>query len=134
MALSTQARERVTVSTLPQIQWSKASGGDRSHNTTKVRATAGGPKVVLSGDSEVDNVTTVAYIDPVAYDEVLQQLHSGATFPGTTVTRQFIDAAEVPVGRPRNYFGCSVAKFSLSDADANAEEGSELTIEWMVGG
>ena len=134
MALSTQNRERVTVSSMTEIQWAKASGGDRSHNSTKVRATAGGPKQVLSGDSEVDNVTTEAFIDPVAYDAVLQKLHAGETYPGTTVTRQFIDAAEVPVGSARSYHNCSVAKFSLSDADANGEEGSTLSVEWQVGG
>lgn len=134
MALSTQARERVSVSSMPGIAWDKASGGDRSHNSRKARATAGGPKQVLSGDSEIDNVITEAFIDPVAYDAVLQQLHAGETFPNTTVARQFIDAAEVPVGQARRYFPCSVAKFSLSDADANGEEGSKLIVEWTVGG
>ena len=133
MALSTQNRERVTVSSLPQIEWAKASGGARSHTTTKVRTRAGGKKKPLSGDSEVDNVITEAYIDPVAHDAVLAALHAGEKYEGTTVTRQFIDAAEVPIGSPRSYFDCSVAKFELSDADANGEEGATLSVEWVVG-
>jgi len=135
MALSTQNRERVTVShtSLPAIEWSKASGGARNHTTTKVRTTAGGKKKPLSGDSGVENVTTEAFIDPVAHDALIAALHAGETYQGATVTRQFIDAAEVPIGSPRSYFDCSVAKFELSDADANAEDGATLIVEWIVG-
>ena len=135
MALSTQNRERVTVShqSLPQIEWHRASGGARSHTTTKVRTTAGGRKKPLSGDSEVDNITTEAYIDTVAHDALIAALHAGEKYEGATVTRQFIDAAEVPIGTPRSYFDCSVAKFELSDADANGEEGATLSVEWVVG-
>jgi len=136
MALSTQNRVRVTVShpRLTQIEWDKISGGDRTNNTTKVRATAGGPKIVLSGDSEVDNVTTEAFIDPVAHADVLAKLHAGDTFDGATITRQFVDAAQVPVGPALTYQDCSVAKFTPPDADANAEDGAKLVVEWMVGG
>ncbi len=133
MQPTTQNRERVTVSSLPQIEWDKASGGARNHTTTKVRTRAGGKKKPLSGDSEVDNVTTEAFIDPVAHDAVLAALHAGETYPGTTITRQFIDAAEVPIGSPRSWFNCSVAKVDPSDADANSDEGAKLVIEWIVG-
>ncbi|MEZ5119661.1 MAG: hypothetical protein R2686_07135 [Candidatus Nanopelagicales bacterium] len=132
MALSAQNRERVLVSTMLSIDWVTASGGARNHSTTKVRPAAGKKKVVLSGETEVDNVTTTAYIDPEAHAAVLAALHAGELYAGTTVTRQFIDAAEVPIGTPLSYQGCSVAKFELSDADANGEEPAVLTVEWAV--
>jgi hypothetical protein len=132
MALSTQNRVRVSVSTLLAINWATASGGARTHTTTKVRPAAGMKKVVLIGESEVENVTTTAYVDPVAHADVLARLHAGETYDGTTVTKVFIDAAEVPIGAPLEYFNCSVAKFELNDADANGEEGAILTVEWAV--
>lgn len=134
MSLSTQNRVRVTVQhpLMPVIDWDKATGGDRTNNTTKVRPAAGKAKVVLAGESEVDNVTTEAYIDPVAHATLLARLASGETFTGATVSRQFIDAAEVPVGAKIEHLNCSVAKFTPPDADANGEDGAKLVIEWMV--
>jgi hypothetical protein len=132
MALSTQNRVRVSVSSLLSIDWATASGGARTHNTTKVRPAAGKKKVVLSGESEVENVTTTAYVDPAAHAETLAALHAGETYEGTTVTKTFIDSAEVPIGTKLEYFNCSVAKFELNDADANGEEGAILTVEWAV--
>lgn len=133
MAPTTQNRERVTVSSLPQIEWDKMSGGDRNHSVTKVRTTAGGKKKPLTGDSTVDNVTTEAFIDPVAHAGVLLALHTGQTYAGTTLSRQFIDAAEVPIGNALAFYDCAVTKFTLTDADANGEEGAKLTVEWVVG-
>lgn len=137
MALSTQNRVSVTVShpSMPQIDWDKIAGGDRTNNTTKVRPAAGMPKVVLSGESEVDNVTTEAFIDPLAHANLLASLQAGETFEGAVITRQFIDANGVPVGAALSHLNCSVAKFTPPDADANSEgEGAKLVIEWMVAG
>lgn len=135
MALSTQNRVRITVShaDLPPIDWDRISGGDRTHNSTKVRPAAGKKKVVLVGDSEVDPIVVEAFIDPVAHATVLQALHAGQKFEGTTITRQFIDSAEVPVGTAMTYFGCAVSKFTPPDADANGEDGAKLIVEWTVG-
>lgn len=132
MALSTQNRVRVSVSSLPGIDWDIVDGGSRVHTSTKVRPAAGKKKVVLTGDSEVENVTTEAFVDPVAHAEVLAALNAGETYPGTTITRQFIDAAEVPVGLPLTSQGCAVAKFDPPKADANSEDGVKLVIEWTV--
>lgn len=133
MSLATQNRLSVSVSTLTSIDWATCSGGARTHNTTKVRPAAGKKKVVLSGDSEVENVTTTAYIDPEAHADVLLALHAGEkTYDGATISKRFIDAAEIPVGATLEYLNCSVAKVELNDADANGEEGSILTVEWAV--
>lgn len=136
MPIATQNRLKVTVShkRLPPIDWDKASGGDRTHSSTKVRATAAGPKIVLTGDSEVENVTTEAFIDPVAYAGVLAALHAGEKYAGASITRQFVDAADIPVGPPITHMDCSVVKFTPPEADANGEDGSKLVVEWMVGG
>jgi len=132
MSLATQNRVRVSVSSLLSVDWATCSGGARTHTTSKVRPAAGKKKVVLTGESEVENVTTTAFVDPEAHAEVLAALHAGETYEGTTVSKVFIDAAEVPVGAKLEYLNCSVAKFELNDADANGEEGSILTVEWAV--
>jgi hypothetical protein len=138
-SLSTQNKVAVRVvnpvNPLIDIDWDKADGGARSHNVTKVRARAGGPKLVLTGDSEVENITTEAFIDPVAHAQLLQQLHAGETFSGSTITRQFLDANGVPIpGTKLEHKGCAVVKSESIPADANSDgEGAKLVVEWQVG-
>ena len=138
MSLSTQNKVAVRVThpsrVLIDIDWDKIDGGARTHSVTKVRATAGAPKQVLVGESEFENITTEAFIDPVAHDQLLQTLHSGETFAGATISRQFIDANGVPIGRAINHKGCAVAKFDIFPGDANSDgEGAKLVVEWQVG-
>ena len=139
MALSTQNKVAVRVvnpdSPLIDIDWDKVDGGARTHNTTKVRARAGGPKQVLVGESEVDNVTTEAYIDPVAHAQLLAELHAGNTFAGSTISRQFIDANGVLIGAKLEHKNCAVVKADHIPGDANSEgDGATLVVEWQVGG
>src|SRR5574343_490468 len=119
MGIIAQNRVSVAVSSLPSVDWATASGGGRTHNSTKVRPAAGKKKVVLAGESEVENVTTTAFVDPEAHAEVLAALHAGQTFTGTTVSRVALDPDGVPTGTRLEWLDCSVAKFELNDADAN---------------
>src|SRR5574343_62114 len=116
MALLTQHKNKVTVvgssPLLGAVEWSKASGGDLTHTITKLRRTAGAAKEVLAADSEFDNVTTEAYVDPAAHSDLLVALKAG---------------------EPVEYFGCSVAKSTLPAADSNGEDPAMLVIEWAVG-
>lgn len=137
MALLTQHKNKVTVvgssPLLGAVEWSKASGGDLTHTITKLRRTAGAAKEVLAADSEFDNITTEAYVDPAAHSDLLVALKAGERFEGSTIRVQAIDNAGVPVGKPVEYFGCSVAKSTLPAADSNGEDPAMLVIEWAVG-
>ena len=137
MPLLTQHKVHVKVtnptSPIPVIDWDKFTGGDLTHSTTKVRAKAGGAKQILTGDSEYDNITVEAFIDPVAHSDFLIALKGGAKYEGTTISLTYLDNAGVPVGKQLTFTGCSVAKFSPPQADANGEEAAKLVIEWAVG-
>jgi len=78
-------------------------------------------------------ITTEAYVDPAAHSDLLVALKSGERFEGSTIRVQAIDNAGVPVGKPVEYFGCSVAKSTLPAADSNGEDPAMLVIEWAVG-
>lgn len=137
MGLLTQHKNKVTVvgagPLLGAVEWDKFSGGDLNHSITKLRRTAGAKKEVLAADTEVDNITLEAFIDPVAHADLLVELKNGNRFDGATIKVQAIDNAGVPIGKPLEYFGCSVAKFTPPAADANGEEAAKLVIEWAVG-
>lgn len=139
MPLLTQHKVRVKVvapagKIISVTDWDKFSGGDLSHSITKVRRAAGAPKEVLTGDSEVDNITTEAFIDPAAHSAFIKKLKDGEKFEGTTITVYYIDNAGVQVGDELSWTGCSVAKFSPPQADSNGEDAAKLVIEWAVGG
>lgn len=138
MSLLTQHKVKVKVvpttgKIISVTDWDKFSGGDLTHSITKVRRTAGAKKEVLTGDSEVDNITVEAFIDPAAHSAFLNALKGGEKFEGTSITVYFIDNAGVQVGSEMTYTGCSVAKFSPPQADANGEDAAKLVIEWAVG-
>ncbi len=138
MALLTQHKNKVSVigassPLLGAVDWDKFTGGDLNHSITKLRRTAGAAKEVLSADSEVDNITTEAFIDPAAHADLLVALKNGERFEGTTIRVQAIDNAGIPIGKPLEYTGCSVARFTPPEADANGEDPSKLICEWAVG-
>ncbi len=90
MALLTQHKNKVSVigassPMLGAVDWDKFTGGDLNHSITKLRRTAGAAKEVLSADSEVDNITTEAFIDPAAHADLLVALKNGERFEGTTI-------------------------------------------------
>ncbi len=137
MPLLTQHKIRVSVTNagplMGAVEWDKFSGGDLTHSITKLRRTAGAKKEVLSADSEYDNITTEAFVDPEAHADLLVALKQGERFEGATIKVQAIDNAGVPIGKPLEYFECSVASSKLMEADANGEDPSELVVEWAVG-
>lgn len=137
MALLPQHKNKVTVvgssPLLGSVSWDKFSGGDLTHSITKLRRTAGAAKEVLAADSEFDNVTLEAFVDPVAHAQLLVALKNGERFENSTIAVQAIDNAGVTIGQPIEYFGCSVARFSPPEADANGEEATKLIVEWAVG-
>lgn len=137
MTLLTQHKVKATVTgtsaLLGAVEWDKFSGGDLTHSITKLRRTAGAAKEVLAADSEVDNITLEAFIDPVAHADLLVALKGGERFEGSTIKLQAIDNAAVPIGKALEYFGCSVAKFTPPPSDANGEDAAKLVVEWAVG-
>ena len=137
MALLPQHKLKVTVTgdsaLLGSVEWSKADGGDLTHSITKLRRTAGGDKEVLAADSEFDNITLEAFIDPVAHADFLIALKNKERFENSTITFQAIDNAGVVIGKPIEYFGCSVARVGGLTADANGDEASTISVEWAVG-
>jgi hypothetical protein len=137
VALLTQHKNKVSVTNagplMGAVDWDKFTGGDLTHSVTKLRRTAGAKKEVLAADSEVDNITTEAFIDPEAHAQLLVDLKSGERYDGATIKVQAIDNAGVPIGKPLEYFKCSVAKFTPPAADANGEEAAKLVVEWAVG-
>ena len=137
MALLTQHKNLVSVvgssPLLGAVAWDKFSGGDLTHSITKLRRSADANKEVLAADSEVDNITVEAFVDPAAHADLLVALKGGERFEGSTIKVQAINNDNVPIGKPIEYYGCSVAKFTPPPADANGEEASKLVIEWAVG-
>ena len=137
MTLLTQHKVKVTVTgsspLLASVEWDKFSGGDLTHSITKLRRTAGANKEVLAADSEVDNITLEAFIDPAAHADLLVALKGGERFEGSTIKLQPIDNAAVPIGSALEYYGCSVAKFTPPPADANGEEPAKLVVEFAAG-
>lgn len=137
MALLPQHKNRVTITcptdaTLSAVQWATSSGGDISYSISKLRRTAGAVKEVLSADSEIDNVTTEAFVDPAAHATLIKKLKEGTRFEGSTIAVQAIDNAAVPIGQPVEFKGCSVARVGWPESDANGEDPVKLTIEWAV--
>lgn len=132
-----QHKNKVTVvgssPLLGSVEWATMDGGDLTHSITKLRRTAGAAKEVLAADYEFDNITLEAYVDPVAHADFLIALKNGERFENSTIRQQGIDNAGIPIGKPIEYFGCSVAKSSPPRADANGEEPTVVTVEWAVG-
>ena len=89
---------------------------------------------MLTGDSETDNITVEAFIDPAAHSDFLAALKAGAKFEDTTISLVYIDNAGIQVGKALTWSGCSVAKFTPPPADSNGEEAAKLVMEWAVGG
>ena len=139
MPLLTQHKIQVKVTgpadaPIPVLDWDKSSGGDITHSVNKVRRSAGKAKEILTGDSETDNITVEAFIDPAAHSGFLKALKDGNKYAGTAISLIYVDNAGVQVGESLTYTGCSVAKFTPPQADANGEEAAKLVIEWAVGG
>ena len=138
MGLLPQHKNRVTATcpndpSLGAVQWATSTGGDITYSITKLRRTAGATKEVLSADSEIDNVTLEAYVDPAAHATFIKKLKDGSKFEGTTISVQAIDNAAVPVGQPVEFKGCQVARVGWPESDANGDEPVKLTVEWAVG-
>ena len=137
MALLTQHKIQVKVThpskVIPVLGWDKFTGGDLTHSTTKVRPSAGAAKQVLTGDSEYDNITVEAFIDPAAHSDFLLALKGGEKYEGASISLIYLDNAGVQVGKTMTWTGCSVAKFSPPQADSNGEDAAKLIIEWAVG-
>ena len=137
MALLTQHKNKVTVTgpsaLLGSVEWAKASGGDLTHSITKLRRTAGANKEVLAADSEFDNITLEAYVDPVAHADFISELKKLNRFEGSTISLQAIDNAGITIGKPVEFFGCSVARVQWPESDANGEDPTMITVEWAVG-
>lgn len=137
MALLPQHKLKVTVTgssvLLGSVEWAKGDGGDLTHSISRLRRTAGGEKEVLAADFEYDNITLSAYVDPVAHADLIVALKNKERFEGSTIAYQAIDNAGVTIGKPVEYFNCSVARVSGLSADANGEDPIELTVEWAVG-
>lgn len=132
MGLQTQNKIKVAVSSMPG-DWAKATNIGGQLNSQSVRATANGPKVVLSGDYEPEDVSVVRFVDAVRDAQLLDRLAAGESFAGTTVTLAFIDAAGIVIGSPQTFTGCSMKSWSQTDADANGDSPVELTVTWKVG-
>lgn len=137
MSIVTQNRSKVTVADPAGLcagDWVRHSGVGGSLTSTKVRAVAGGPKVVLSGEYEAADITTVRYVDPDRDAGLLDALqNNAAVLTGVTVSVISIDKDGQAVGQPQTFAGCAVGSWSLSDGDANADQPLELSITWTVG-
>lgn len=137
MAILTQNRSKVTIgdpSGLCAGDWVRHSGVGGSLTVTKVRAVAGGPKVVLSGEYENADITTVRFVDPDRDASLLDTLQNDPeSLNETTLTILAIDKDGQGIGSPQTFAGCAVGSWSLSDGDANADQPLELSITWTVG-
>ena len=97
-------------------------GSDAQHHRTW--RTAGAAKEVLSADSEFDNVTTEAYVDPVAHADLLVALKT-STASGSRAAPSACRPSTTPAFRSArpSVFQLLGGKSTLPAADANGEEG-----------
>lgn len=122
---------RITVSSMPG-PWTKASGLGGKADAQKLREGGGLPKISIPGEYEAGDITTVRYFDASRDADLVAQLNTGdfSPFNGTTVVDTSFDSAGLPIGRPIVSSGCVITSWELSDADANDEKPSELSIVW----
>src|SRR5574343_1652252 len=113
------------------IEWDKLDGGDLTHANQKFY-TAPNTQRTFGGRSSRDNITTEAYLDPVAYADFIEAGNTGDKFENATINVQSVDAAGVPVGKPDTYTGCIVGKWSPRKVDQNGEDMQKIVIEWEV--
>lgn len=134
MAYSSVAQTVVTV-VHPQIpatiEWDKLEGGDLSHSNQRFY-TAPRRERLFPGRSARDNITTEAYLDPVAHADFIEALNAGVKFEGTVIKVQSVDAAGGPVGKADIYNNCIVAKTPPRKVDLNGEDMQKIVIEWEV--
>lgn len=137
MTLLTQHKVKVTVTgsspLLASVEWDKFDGGDLTHSVSKLRRTSGAAKEAYAADSEVDNITLEAFVDPVVHADLLVALRNGEKFEGSTIKQQPIDNSGIPIGKPLEWYGCLVAKFTPPRADANGEDPVKIVVEWAAG-
>lgn len=134
MAIQTQDRVKVTVSHPACAgDWYGYDGYGGTFNTTKLRETAAGPKVVVKGESELNDVTTKRYFDASRDGNLLELLQGGDALEGTTVTIIALDAAGVTIGNPITLAGCAVVSWDGPTGDANGDSPSEISLTWSVG-
>ena len=131
MSYAMQNRTKVSLSSNFPGSWEidKASGAGIAHASNRMRPTADKDKVILSGETTRENITTEGLIDPVRDASLITQLMSGNVYAGTTITFTELDPANVPLAT-RSFPGCQIEKVSFPDADANAEDPQKLVIEW----
>lgn len=132
--MPTPASSRVvTVSTIPG-PWAKASGLGGKAEAQKVREGAGLAKVSIPGEYEAGDITTVRYFDALRDADLVAQLNTGdfTPFANSTIVDTAFDSAKIPVGRPIVSSGCVITSWELSDADANDEKLSEISLVWSV--
>lgn len=135
MSYGMQNKIKVTVShpRIPKVlDWDTGSEIKINHATSRMRPAADKAKVVLSGETTVDNITTEAMVDPVRDADFQARVIAGDTFEDATVTYQDIDNAGLPIGKPRRFSGCRAEAVTLSAADANGEDAQKVVIEWAV--
>ena len=111
----------------------KGDGRGGKFNTSKVRPSAGAPKVVIKGDYEQENITTVAYYNPAQHAGLMGLLESGDPLGGTTLTFLTLDEAGIVVDT-RTYSGCAVESYKLPGGDTSSDKAGEVELTWQVAG
>lgn len=135
MSYGMQNKVKVTVShpRVPKsIDWDVASEPKVNHATSRMRPAADKAKVVLSGETTLDNITTECMVDPVRDADFMQRIIAGDVFEDATITYQDIDNSSIPIGKPRRFSKCRAEAVTLPGADANGEDPQKIVIEWAV--
>lgn len=114
------------------LEWDTIDGGGWTHNSSKARASAGGRKEVIEGESERENFKTTTLVDTSTHMAFLKLCHDGYKFPNATVARQIVDSAGVPVGDPLAATGCWAEQVTMPQGDANGSDLVKVEIEWMT--
>lgn len=135
--MSYQMQNRTKVSMSPNVPqsflWDKATGAGISHASSRMRPSAEKEKVIMSGETTRENITTEGFVDPERDADFIKALMGGAVYPGTTITFSELDASNIPIaGSTREFKGCQIEKVTFPDADANSEDPQKLVIEWAI--
>ena len=135
MSYSMQNRTKVTLSSnVPtSFEWDKGTGAGISHASNRMRPAADKAKVIMSGETTRENITTEGFIDPARDALFLAELMAGNRYPNTTITFIELDSSNLPINSSKREFkGCQIEKVTFPDADANSEDPQKLVIEWAV--
>lgn len=131
----TTARQKVEVihRDISAFDWHKASARKITHSVSKMRTTGLGKKVPLSGETDIDNITTEAMLVLPEMAGFLAALKAGNKFSGATIVVKQFDVDGVEEGKDE-WFDCMVVSAEWPEADANNEGGdpASLVIEWAV--